>query len=68
MMTLILEAFGELPATDLINSERERERERQERENPSSGVGVTEVGLLHSAFDARTELMAWCQFSPTLII
>ena len=64
MMTLILEAFGELPATDLINSERER----QERENPSSGVGVTEVGLLHSAFDARTELMAWCQFSPTLII
>ena len=47
MMTLILEAFGELPATDLINSERERER--QERENPSSGVGVTEVGLLHSA-------------------
>ena len=66
MMTLILEAFGELPATDLINSERERER--QERENPLSGVGVTEVGLLHSAFDARTELMAWCQFSPTLII
>ena len=66
MMTLILEAFGELPATDLINSERERER--QERENPSSGVGVTEVGLLHSAFDARTELMAWCQFSQTLII
>ena len=66
MMTLILEAFGELPATDLINSERERER--QERENPSSSVGVTEVGLLHSAFDARTELMAWCHFSPTLII
>ena len=50
---VILEAFGELRLTELINAERDRER--RERANPPTGVTV--MGLLHSAFDARAELM-----------
>ena len=57
---LILEAFGQLPSTDLIVSEREREQ--REREDPPTGV--VEVGLLHNIFDARAELMGW---SSTLL-
>ena len=53
--SIVLEAFGEIPLTDLLKSERERER--HQREHPSSRV--TEVGSLHIAFDARAELMAW---------
>ena len=56
---LILEAFGELPPTALI--ETERERERRERESPPTGVSV--VGLLHRVFDARAELMGWSTMS-----
>ena len=52
---LILEAFGELPATELIESERQRER--REAEQPPSGV--VEVGVLHRAFESRAELMGW---------
>ena len=59
--SLVLEAFGEIPVTDLLESERERERQR--RENPSSRV--TEVGSLHIAFDARAELMAWSTTSAS---
>ena len=55
---LILKAFGHLPSTDLIESERERER--RERESPPTGVSV--VGLLHDAFEARAELMAWSTY------
>ena len=57
---LILEAFGELPPTALI--ETERDRERRERESPPTGVSV--VGLLHMIFDARAELMGWSTTSP----
>ena len=53
---LILEAFGELLSTDLIESERERER--SELKHPPTGKMV--VGLLHRAFKARAELMGWC--------
>ncbi len=56
---LILEAFGQLPSTDLIVSEREREQ--REREDPPTGA--TLVGLLHRAFEARAELMAWSSLS-----
>ena len=59
--SLVFEAFGEIPVTDLLESEREMERQR--RENPSSGV--TEVGSLHIAFDARAELMAWSTTSAS---
>ena len=52
---IILEAFGELPATELIESERQRER--REAELPPSGV--VEVGVLHRAFESRAELMGW---------
>ena len=52
---VILEGFGELPRTELINAETKRER--LERDNPPTGVTV--VGLLHAAFDARAELMGW---------
>ena len=58
--TLILEAFGELPPTAWI--ETERDRERRERESPPTGVSV--VGLLHRVFDARAELMGWSTTSP----
>ena len=58
---VILEAFGELPRTELINAETERER--LERECPP--VGVTVVGLLHAAFDARAELMGWSTTSSS---
>ncbi len=58
---VILEAFGELPLTDAI--EAERERARRERDNPPTGVSV--VGLLHAAFDARAELMGWSITSPS---
>ena len=57
---LILEAFGQLPATDLIQSERERER--RERESPPKGA--VEVGILHRAFESRAELMGWSATSP----
>ena len=57
---LILEAFGQLPATDLIQSERERER----RDWESPPKGAVEVGILHRAFEARAELMGWSATSP----
>ena len=57
---LILEAFGELPPTALI--ETEIDRERRERESLPTGVSV--VGLLHRVFDARAELMGWSTTSP----
>ncbi|MCY4558482.1 MAG: hypothetical protein OXF79_19330 [Chloroflexi bacterium] len=57
---LLLEAFGELPPTAWI--ETERDRERRERESPPTGVSV--VGLLHRVFDARAELMGWSTTSP----
>ena len=56
---LILEAFGDLPSTDLIESEREWER--REREHPPTG----KVGLLHRAFEARGEFMGWSYTSPS---
>ena len=43
---LILKAFGHLPATDLIESERERER----RKWVDPPRGVEEVGTLLRAF------------------
>ncbi len=52
---LILEAFGELPATDLVAAERARER--HQREHPTAGV--VDVSVLHRAFEARAELMGW---------
>ena len=52
---LVLEAFGELPSTGLLDSERARER--QELEDPPTGVMV--VGLLHRAFEARADLLGW---------
>lgn len=52
---LVLEAFGELPGTGPLGVERARER--RELENPPSSVTV--AGLLHRAFEARAELMAW---------
>ena len=58
---VILEAFGELPRTELINAETKRER--RERDNPPTGVTV--VGLLHAAFDARAELMGWSTTSSS---
>ena len=58
---VILEAFGELPRNELINAATERER--RERNNPPTGVTV--VGLLHSAFDARAELMSWSTTSSS---
>ena len=57
---LILEAFGHLPSTDLIESERERER--RERMDPPKGA--VKVGILHHAFESRTELMGWSATSP----
>ena len=57
---LLLEAFGELPPTAWI--ETERDRERRERESPPTGASV--VGLLHRVFDARAELMGWSTTSP----
>lgn len=58
---LILEAFGGLPPTALI--EIERERERREEGSPPTGASV--VDLLHSAFDARADLMGWSTTSPS---
>ena len=58
---VILEAFGELPLTELINAEGYRER----RERAKPPTGVTVVGLLHSAFDARAELMGWSTTSSS---
>lgn len=58
---VILEGFGELPRTERINAERERER--RERERPPTGVTV--VGLLYTAFDARAELMGWSTTSSS---
>ena len=58
---VILEAFGKLPRTELINAETERER--LERDNPPTGVTV--VSLLHAAFDARAELMGWSTTSSS---
>ena len=55
---VILEAFGELPPTELINAERHRERRER-------ATGVTVVGLLHLAFDARAELMGWSTTSSS---
>ena len=52
---LVLEAFGELPSTGILDSERTRER-RKLQDPPT---GITVVGLLHRAFEARAELMAW---------
>ena len=52
---VIVEAFGEFPSTDLINSERERERRGWEH----PPTGVVDVGLLHRSFEARAELMGW---------
>ena len=56
---VILEAFGEFPCTELIDSERERER--REWEHPPTGV--VDVGLLHRSFEARAELMGWTSTS-----
>ena len=56
---LILKAFGHLPSTDLIESERERER----REWMDSSRGAVEVGILHRAFEARAEVMGWASTS-----
>ena len=55
---LILKAFGHLPATDLIESERERER----REWIDPPTGAVEVGILHRAFEARAEVMGWATY------
>ncbi len=57
---LILKAFGHLPSTDLIESERERER----REWMDSSTGVEEVGTLLRAFEARANVMGWGVASP----
>ena len=57
---VVMEAFGELPSTDLVAAEREREQRGRE-DRPARAVPF---GLLHSAFDARAELMAWS--SPRL--
>lgn len=52
---LVLEAFGELPSTGIITSERARER--RELEGPPTAVA--EVGFLHRTFEARAELLGW---------
>ena len=57
---VVIEAFGELPATDLVTAEIKREQ--KDREDRAAGAAPS--GLLHSAFDARAELMAWS--SPRL--
>ena len=57
---VVLEAFGELPSTDLITAEKEREQRCRE-DRPA---GAVPFGFLHGAFDARAELMAWS--SPRL--
>ena len=56
---LILKAFGHIPSTDLIESEKERER--RERLNPPTGA--VETGILHRAFEARAEIMGWAATS-----
>ena len=55
---LILKAFGHLPSTDLIESERERER----REWVDPPTGAVEIGILHRAFEARAEVMGWSTY------
>ncbi len=58
---LILEAFGQLPSTDLIASEREQER--RERDGPPASI--TRVSILQEAFEARAELMGWSSYSSS---
>ena len=59
---LILKAFGHLPSTDLIDSERERER----REWVNPPTGAVEVSILHRAFEARAEVMGWAATSRSI--
>ena len=59
--TPILEAYGRLPSSNLIDAEKERER-RERGAGPPTGKTV--VGLLHATFDARSELMNWSSTSP----
>lgn len=60
--TVILEAYGRLPSSNMIEAERERER-REREEGPRTGKMV--VGLLHVTFDALSELMNWSSTSPS---
>ena len=61
---LILKAFGHLPSTDLIESERERER----REWVDPPTGAVKVGILHRAFEARAEVMGWAATSRSITL
>ena len=58
---LILKAFGHLPSTDLIESERERER----RKWVDPPRGAAEIGILHRAVEARAELMGWSTYDKS---